>query len=126
MNKNIILIVLVAFLIGAGGAAYYFYKQVNALKQDPNMFAKQEAAAIVAKVGMLIVLPEGEEPTVATITDPEKLKDQAFFINAKTGYKVLLYTNAKKAYLYDPANNRLVDVAPLSIGPSASSTPSAK
>ncbi|MEK7084254.1 MAG: hypothetical protein AAB932_03410 [Patescibacteria group bacterium] len=29
--------------------------------------------------------------------------------------KVLIYTNAKKVILYDPVNNKIVEVAPLSI-----------
>ncbi len=72
-------------------------------------------------MGRLITLPEGEEPTVATITDIEKLKDQTFFQKAKNGDKVIIYTNAKKAILYDPIARKIIDVAPVNIGtPSAS------
>jgi len=64
-------------------------------------------------VGRIIVLPNDEEPTVATVTDPEKLRDQVFFANAKAGDKVLIYTKARKAYLYDPIAGKLVEVAPI-------------
>ena len=74
-----------------------------------------ETADLLARAGALIVLPEGEEPTIATVTDPEKLQDQAFFANAKTGDKVLIYTRAKKAYLFDPVANKLIEVAPLTV-----------
>ena len=47
------------------------------------------------------------------MTDPEKLQDQEFFKNAKPGYRVLLYTKARKAYLYDPEAHRLIEVAPI-------------
>lgn len=67
-------------------------------------------------MGRHIVLPEGETPTVGTVTDPEKLKDQAFFEKAKIGYRVIIYTNAKKAILYDPDSDKIVEVAPLNIG----------
>jgi len=70
---------------------------------------------VVAEVEKLIVLPEGEEPTIATVTDPEKLRDQVFFANAKEGHKVLIYTKAQKAYLYDPVAKRLIEVAPLTV-----------
>lgn len=70
---------------------------------------------VIAEVSRLIVLPEGEEPTIATVTDPEKLRDQVFFANAKEGHKVLIYTKAQKAYLYDPVAKRLVEVAPLTV-----------
>jgi hypothetical protein len=87
---------------------------------DPNTTpAQQEEAAqleistLIERVGKLIVLPEGEEPTVATVSDPAKLKDQVFFANAKVGDKVLIYTKARKAYLYDPEGDILLEVAPI-------------
>ncbi len=75
--------------------------------------AAREVSDLILAVGALIVLPEGETPTVATVSDPEKLKDQPFFARAKVGDKVLMYTQAKKAYLYDPAANILLEVAPI-------------
>lgn len=72
-----------------------------------------EINTLIERVGKLIVLPQGEEPTVATVSDPEKLKDQVFFANAKVGDKVLIYTKARKAYLYDPEGDILLEVAPI-------------
>ena len=112
----------VLLLLGASGAAGYFYKQLNDIKKNPNKVAQDETSATLAAVGKLIVLPVGEQPTVATVTDPSKLKDQAFFANAKTGDKVLIYTNAKKAILYSPAENKIVEVAPVNIGNNTAST----
>lgn len=114
--QKVILTILVLAVVAFGGAAYYFYSQLNQVKQDPQKAAQEETKELVAKVSKLIVLPEGEEPTVATVTDPEKLKDQPFFANAKVGDKVLIYSNAKKAVLYDPVSNRIVEVAPITIG----------
>ena len=70
----------------------------------------------------MIVLPEDEIPTVATVSDPEKLKEQPFFSDAKKGDKVLIYANAKKAILYDPMANKIVTVAPINIGPEDTKT----
>ncbi len=61
-------------------------------------------------------------PTVATVSDPAKLQGQTFFANAKVGDKVLIYTNAKMAYLYDPISNKLINVAPLNIGTSTTAS----
>lgn len=110
------LVILIVFVAVAGGFAYYFYRQYSAIKSDPRVLAQKESALLIEKVGRLIVLPEGEEPTVATVSDPEKLKSQPFFANAKQGYKVLIYTNSKKAILYDPVLDKIVEVAPLNIG----------
>lgn len=75
--------------------------------------AEQEVSEVIAAIGKHILLPEGEEPTVATVSDPEKLKDQLFFKHAETGDKVLIYTKAKMAYLYDPDRDILLEVAPI-------------
>lgn len=118
-----IMTVAVVLLLGAVGTVGYFYKQLSDIKKNPNKVAQDEAAATIAAVGRLIVLPEGEQPTLATVSDPEKLKDQPFFAGAKIGDKVLIYTNAKKAILYNPADNRIVEVAPINIGNAPTPTP---
>ncbi len=117
--KKFIFPILVLLLAGMSGAAFYFYQKASTLKGDqsnPDAAVQKEAADLVARVGKLIILPEGEVPTIATVNDPEKLKDQPFFAKAKVGDKVLLYQNAKKAYLYDPVNNKVLEVAPISLG----------
>lgn len=106
----------VLLLLGTTGAAGYFYKQLAEIKKNPNKVAIDETKALIEKISKLIVLPASEQPTVATVTDPSKLKDQAFFAHAVSGDKVLIYTNAKKAFLYNPAQNKIVEVAPINIG----------
>src|SRR3989338_461420 len=103
-------------VLASVGLAGYFYSRLAAVKQDPQSIQAAELKEVLESVGKLIVLPQGEEPTLATVTDPEKLTDQPFFAQAKTGYKVLIYTNAKKAILYDPFEDKIVEVAPVNIG----------
>lgn len=105
--------------------AVYFYLQVRDLKKNPNVVAQQEVTSLVAKVGRLVVLPEGETPTVATVSDPEALKDQVFFKNAVKGDKVLIYAESKKAFLYSVSLDKIIDVAPLNIGNQKAVTPPA-
>lgn len=119
-------IVLVILLLASLGAAGYLFNQVRILKQNPEKQAQEDTAKLIEAVGKLIVLPEGETPTVATVNDPEKLKDQPFFANAKAGDKVLIYTNAKKAILYSPTENKIVEVAPLNIGAATPAATDAK
>ena len=107
---------LVTAVIGASGAAAYYYREYAALKKNPQKIAQEEIQRVMATVARHLVLPKGEVPTVATVTDPEKLKDQPFFANVKIGDKILIYTNAKKAILYDPSLDRIMEVAPLNIG----------
>lgn len=110
------LVMLAGAVVFSLGTTFYFYSEYSTLKQDPDKVAQEEVAKLVAQVGKLIVLPERETPTLATVTDLDKLKDQPFFAKAKTGDKVLIYANAKKAILYNPELNKIVEVAPIDIG----------
>jgi hypothetical protein len=74
---------------------------------------KTEASILVEKVGKHMFLPKDENPSVATVTDPEKLRNQNFFSDAKKGDKVLIYSTAKKAILYDPNADKIVTIAPI-------------
>lgn len=117
MNTNrFIFPALVVVLVGVMGSALYFYQKTSALKADPNSVAQKETEDLVAKVGKLILLPEGETPTIATVSDPSKLASQPFFAKSKIGDQVLLYQNARIAYLYDPTNNKILEVAPINLG----------
>lgn len=115
-NSKLVTRVLLVVTVVALCLAGYFFNQVRILKQDPQVLAQQEVSELTAKVGKLVVLPEGETPTVATVSDPEALKDQAFFAKAVKGDKVLIYAQAKKAILYSVELNKVIDVAPLNIG----------
>ncbi len=119
MNKFLTPRILLILVVVLAGTSIYFYRQFSVIKQDPNAISKAEVRTLTEKVGRLIVLPQDEDPTVATVSDPEALKDQTFFADAKKGDKVLIYTNAKKAILYDPTLNKIITVAPLTIGDSS-------
>lgn len=79
---------------------------------------KTEASILVEKVGKHMFLPNGEIPSLATVTDPDKLQAQSFFADAKKGDKVLIYSEAKKAILYDPVADKIVTIAPILLDPS--------
>ena len=113
----VLLLAVIAFV--SISAARSYKQELEQIRQNPQTLAQQEAEALIAKVGRLIVLPEGERPTIATVTDPERLRDQAFFAQAKKGDKVLIYANARKAILYDPVADKILEVAPVNIGPVA-------
>lgn len=104
-------------ILAIGGFLYYQSSQKSQQAISQN---QQENRKLVEEVGKLVELPVGEEPTIATVTDVDKLKDQPFFQKAQNGDKVLIYTNAKKAYLYSPTLKKVLDIAPINIGsPSA-------
>lgn len=114
--KKITLPILIVILLVLIGGIFYIKNKTNTLETDIALDAKKQAQDIVEKVGKLIVLPKDETPTIATISDPEKLKGQAFFAKAKIGDNVLIYTASKKAYLYDSVSNKILEVAPIDFG----------
>lgn len=115
-------------LIIASIPSYYFYnqyKKTQKLLTNPAAASQEEIKQLVKTVSRLIDLPPDEIPTVATVADVEKLKNQPFFARAKTGDKVLIYANAKKAILYDPVANKIIEVSPVNIDQTNTATPSA-
>lgn len=92
--------------------------------QGDNEALRKEAETLISEVGKLITLPQDEKPTIATVTDIEKVKDQAFFRNSQNGDRVLIYTNAKKAILYRPSEKRIVDVGTVTVNDKGQTQPS--
>ena len=125
-------IVVVIVLLALGGGLLYMVHTNNNLKKQNASLSNPQAAAqatnqtLITQVGKLIVLPTGETPTIATVVDASKLQSQAFFAKAQNGDKVLLYSVAKEAILYRPSSNKIVEVAPINIGSSTSSTTPSK
>lgn len=112
-RKNILVVVLTVLLVGA----IVLIVSLMMGKSDPETDQVKELQKTVKSVSRLMVLPESEQPTLATVTDVSKLKGQAFFANAKTGDKVLIYPNSKKAILYSPTLDKIIEVSSLNISP---------
>lgn len=114
-TQKVFLLALTALVLAFGGTTFYFYQKYADIKENPQKTVEESTEKLVEEVGRLIELPD-ETPTVATVVDPEKLKDQAFFARAKAGDKVLIYGNARKAILYNPETKKVIEVAPVNIG----------
>jgi hypothetical protein len=123
-------IVLVLILVGAGSWFFLKYRkersdlgkkyadaasQLEAYKKDPNAAAQAEVTKTVDEVGKLYALPKDEQPSVATVKDKEKLKDQPFFDKAENGDVTLIYSTAKVAILYRPSTKQIINVSSVTI-----------
>jgi hypothetical protein len=117
-RKIIISLVLAAVI---AWLAYGYITTKNQLEQtkSPTGQGLTETQRLVNKVSLLVDLPPGETPTIASVNDASKLKNQAFFANAKDGDKVLIYSKAGKAVLYRPSTNRVIDYSTVNLGGSA-------
>lgn len=121
IKKSVLGFILLAVVGGSLATSAYFYKQYEKIKKNPNLVAQEEVKKLAFKVGELMILPTDEAPSVATVVDKDKLKDQPFFKNTLNGDKILIYTKAKKAILYRPTNNKIIEYAPLALGDNQSS-----
>lgn len=116
-NRKILLLLLIASL-ATGVGMYLKYREAKrqiALLQNPGEAAKFENQKVIDAVGKLITLPTDETPSIATVTDAAKLKSQSFFQNAQNGDKVLIYSQAKKAILYRPSTNKIIEVGAINL-----------
>lgn len=120
---KLLLTILIPLLIGGALGVYVIQMKPELIGLSKGQAQVQaETDSLVSEVGKLISLPTDEKPTVASITDIEKLKDQPFFKNAKNGDRVLIFTNAKKAILYRQSEKRIIEVGAVNINQQAPET----
>ncbi len=131
--KKVILGIVIGILVIAVGVLGFLYfnarKEVNSLKNEvssanqkiediktnPDLVAKEEVKGYIDAVNKLYALPENEEPSVATVNDKSKLKDQPFFAKAENGDITLIYTQSKLAILFRPSSGQLVNVSSVTV-----------
>lgn len=122
--KKVAVPFLVFACLFATGAAVYFYTQTISLRGgDSQAISREKVEKLVSEVSKLMILPEGELPTVATIKDLEPLKVQPFFANAQVGDMLLIYEQARKAIIYSPSKRKIVEVGPVTPAPAPTSAP---
>ncbi len=112
-NRALPVIVVLVFLllISFGVAGYFYYQYKHAVPAAES----DEIANLTKTIGDVLELPTGETPTLATVTDREKLAEQPFFQRAENGDKVLIYTNSGRAILYRPSTKKIVDVTTVNV-----------
>jgi hypothetical protein len=116
-KSNLIIFGVFAFIIALLiGGLVYFYQRYQMIKNNPSIITKEEIKTVIEAISQFMELPTDEEPTIATVTDIQKLKDQEFFKKAQNGDKLLLYTKARKAILYRPTVKKIIDFSALTFG----------
>lgn len=117
----IVNIAVFSVIVGSLGTAAYFYGESRRVSQ--RLTPQGELEAVVTALSKIVELPQGEIPTLATVSDKSKLTEQSFFARAENGDKALLYQNAREAYLYRPSTGKLVNVAPINVRDETPATP---
>lgn len=96
------LLVIVLLIFGISKAWGYFFAGSEA-----------ELRSIVSDVSDHMLLPDDETPTLATVSDMHALEGQEFFRNAEVGDKVLMYLRSRRAIIYRPSIDRIIEVGPI-------------
>jgi hypothetical protein len=80
---------------------------------------EREVQRLLLDLSPHIIMPQGELPALATITDKSILNQGGVLKDAKNGDELLLYYESGKVYVYRPSVRKVVAVGPLTIDPSA-------
>lgn len=113
--KKILVIAGILVVAGLLGTSGYFYWQYKKVVKNQSAVSTDEIKEITGKIEKVMELPQ-EKPTMATVADREKLKDQIFFEKAENGDKVLIYSQSGKVILWRPSIEKIVEITSLNKG----------
>ncbi|MDB5169533.1 MAG: hypothetical protein JWO41_889 [Candidatus Saccharibacteria bacterium] len=114
-----VFLVLIIMLASVMHSKNQLETKVNKLSTNTAASSANEVKKLTDEIGAVFQLPTGETPTLATVSDAAKVKNQAFFKNAQNGDKVLLYSKAGEAILYRPSIKKIISVAPVNLNGSS-------
>lgn len=96
--------------------------ELDQIRQATKKDSQDAAQEVLDKLRKHIVVPDEPEPTVAAIVDVESLKQaNRFYEPAQNGDYLIL--TERRAILYDPELDVILDVVPVQVG-SEAATPS--
>jgi hypothetical protein len=108
---------IVIVLLLASLFLYDQYREAKRKLEAGTTKNSQQVTDTVSRVSKLILLPTNETPTIVTVKDASKLKGEAFYTDAKDGDVTLVYSKQKRAILYRPSQNIIVNVAAVTVEP---------
>lgn len=89
-------------------------QQLEEIKKSTQRSGQEVAAEVLEKVRKHIEIPATPEPTVATVVDVEKLRENnEFYKKANNGDHLIITEN--RAILYNPQKDIIIDVVPVQI-----------
>lgn len=112
------ILLLVVLVGGSLATAYVFhsrYQKAVSLLANPEKLVADNKNVILEKIKAIIELPD-EEPSTATVTDVESIRNQPFFAKAKNDDMVVIFYKEGKALLYRPSENKIINWAFLDTG----------
>ncbi len=96
--------------------ALHYYRVASDLRQVvtkpslPGQSTDPSTEAILS-VEKHLLLPQGEQPQIARVTDLKALANIPFFGNALVGDQVLVYCKSSLSILYSPSRDKVIEVS---------------
>lgn len=113
---NILTVIIIIVAISFG--VLFYFKISNLKNNSGDKKEKQrvenllkEKSSLLLKISEIYNFPDGEDPTIATVSDPAALVNKIPFTNSQIGDKVLFFPGAGKVVLYRPSINKIIDIA---------------
>jgi hypothetical protein len=116
--------VIILLLISVGLSVFAIYTYWSVSKKTDKFVENLKSSGqsvnnsnvLIEKVSRLVLLPKNEFPSIATINNLAQLqKESSFYDNARKGDILLIYFQARKAYIYDPVENIIINMGPVSV-----------
>lgn len=119
------LVVLLVVIAAIAGWFYWKYTETQkilggagteASQEEIQKEIEKEVKEVTSAVSKIMLLPD-ETPQIATVVDPKVLiEQQSFYEGVEKGDKVLFYAEAKRAIIYSPSRNLIVNAGPVYFG----------
>jgi uncharacterized protein HemX len=98
-------------------------EEVNKLSSQSQIAASDEATQLNSEAHRLVELSTDEVPSIATVADAGKLKQQfKGFETTQNGDKLLIYTQSKQIIVYRPSSKKIVSIVQITLGQGAPTT----
>ncbi len=108
----IVVIVLLAF----GGYIYIIQKDTKETRGTTLGNNKEEAKQLAEIVSKFVLVDKNQVPDIVTISDAETMvKQQSVFKGVVNGDKILVYVQDKKAIVYSPSRDIIVNILPITM-----------
>lgn len=101
-------IFLLVVAIGYLNFHIFIMKNSNTQNSEIDEMIKKEVAAIIG-------ISEEDKPYLATVSDPDALREQPFFAEVSREDKVLIYPNLQKVILYNPRTKKIINTSSIRV-----------
>lgn len=117
--SKVLFMLLALVLVALAAGSFVLYGKYQATQQQVEKLStvqgqqelnQTQVNQLLGEMRAIILLPKDEDPVVATISDMNLLKDKDFYKDAQNGDRVVVFANAKKAYIYRPSNKMIINV----------------